>query len=201
MDGHAGFGSREFELALLDDMYDQARSRTEAALRALGATREQATQAKERRRTRSPWSFGDYAAVLGAPLSRRPHAGGGHRLRWPVSVWPELCFEVVEFPGTTLMNEGLNRRDEARAPRLETIEDIKTWAVTLQETEQQFGPLRHADGFHMSWLFKTWKRQIPLGMLTPTGRASCGGWCSTSANSTRREGFRHHRPPTLDQRH
>lgn len=154
MDGHAGFGSREFELALLDDMYDQARSRTEAALRALGATREQATQAKERRRTRSPWSFGDYAAVLGAPLSRRPHAGGGHRLRWPVSVWPELCFEVVEFPGTTLMNEGLNRRDEARAPRLETIEDIKTWAVTLHETEQRFGPLRHADGFHMSWLFK-----------------------------------------------
>lgn len=61
MDGHAGFGSREFELALLDDMYDQARSRTEAALRALGATREQASQAKDRRRTRSPWSVGDFA--------------------------------------------------------------------------------------------------------------------------------------------
>ncbi|MGI8329827.1 hypothetical protein ACRYCC_07660 [Actinomadura scrupuli] len=149
------FGLREFELALLDSMYDEAPIQTEAALHALDANRAEASAAEERRLQIAPCSVADYTRWLGQPVSREPYSEndrGGMWTRWALSTWPYLWFEMLELPKCSLFNVWLTRRDGAPAPRLETAADLAPWSCTHKEVELRFGPTLNVDGFHTSWL-------------------------------------------------
>jgi hypothetical protein len=161
---------REFQLALLDRMYEEAPEQSEAALRSLGATRADAAEAGRRRLRMGThygdgsttrffgWGSTDYLAVLGDPVSRESHdgrrgqgAGGWPVLRWDLPLWPDLWFEVLETPDGFAFDCRLTRKAGLLPPQMGTVEDLKPWSCVYEEVEQRFGPMEHVDGMGPVW--------------------------------------------------
>jgi hypothetical protein len=165
------FGVREFQLALLQRMYEMTPTLSGAALRSLGATRAEAARAEERRllmgtpREYGPlvrsfdWNVADYSAVLGDPASKRPHDGSyGHdgggwlAFNWDLPVWPDLWFEVLEAPNGCTWNCRLTRRAGSKhPPQIDTAEHLMPWSCVYDEVERRFGPLDQVDGMGAVW--------------------------------------------------
>ena len=103
------FGVREFQLALLDSMYDEVPDKVKGALHVLHATRAQSTSAAAELNhmgTRRVYgdlirpndiNTADYARILGDPISIDVLAE--YRiLYWDLPLWPDFWFAVHEAP-------------------------------------------------------------------------------------------------------
>jgi hypothetical protein len=163
----SSFGLREFQLALLDRMHDEAPQRSEAALRWLGATRADAVAAEKRRMGLASdrvlnqvtrwhgWQVETYLAVLGDPMSTEPRdvrQPALQFLRWETPVWPDLWFEVMVLPDGSMFNDQLRRRVGTASPPMESVNDLKPWSCTEHELADRFGPLECVDGWHPCWV-------------------------------------------------
>ncbi|MFE3460530.1 hypothetical protein ACFXKD_23535 [Nocardiopsis aegyptia] len=131
-------GEREFQLVLLRRMADVRPELVEEAVRRLGASRTEMREANRRwqaavRGRRGP---ARHAAVLGPAPWRRTVAVGDlscEARRWPLSLWPDLRFEVVTAPGGAVVQEWLVRPPDSPAPVLRGIGDLRPWSCVIDD--------------------------------------------------------------------
>lgn len=183
------FGLREFQLALLHQMYDEAAAQTEQALRTLGATRAEASSASsEWAKLGSQRVYGnfvrtsdmnvhDYTTILGPPVSTELIAIGNsrfHAFRWELHVWPDPWFEVQEAQDGSTWNNRLTRRTGAAQPELRHIEDMTPWSYVSDEVERTFAPIENIDGMPYGWWVSTFVSPNSAG--SPTQYAACFVW-------------------------
>ncbi|NLU76754.1 hypothetical protein HCC61_29740 [Streptomyces sp. HNM0575] len=149
------FGPREFQLVLLRRMADFQQDRVLEALAELGSGRAEMREANRRwqamlhaqRGRRS--AVGRYRSVLGPPeyTARRPIGDlDCEVLAWPVPLWPDLRFEVLNVPGGGVVTEWLVRAPGAHGPELRTVEDLRPWSCTVDEVARAFAPARPLEG-------------------------------------------------------
>lgn len=183
------FRVREFQLALLDQMYDEAPAQTEQALRTLEATRVDASSAFTEwaqmgsRRIYSNFTrtndmnVRDYTRILGLPTSVKlttTKTGNFRLIRWDLPVWPDLWLEVQEAQDGSTWNHRLTRRDDAATPALTCIEDLTAWSCVSDEVERTFAPIENIDGMPYGWWVSTFVSPNSSG--SPTRYAACFVW-------------------------
>lgn len=163
------FGPREFQFVLLRRMADFQQDLVEEALTELHAGRAEMREANRRwqamlRSSRSRGAIGRYRSVLGPPerTVRRPVGDlDCEALTWPVPLWPDLRFEVVNVTGGGVVTEWLVRAPGAEPASLRTVEDLTPWSCTVDEVARAFAPARPMEGSAPS----RWR----LGFTAPDG--------------------------------
>jgi hypothetical protein len=149
------FGPREFQLVLLRRMADFQQDLVHEALARLDSGRAEMREANRRwqamlhaqRGRRS--AVGRYRSVLGPPenAARRPLGDlDCEVLTWPVPLWPDLRFEVLNVPGGGVVTEWLVRAPGARGPSLRRVEDLRPWSCTVDEVARAFNPAQPLEG-------------------------------------------------------
>ncbi|MEU4731217.1 hypothetical protein [Streptomyces sp. NPDC023588] len=148
------FGRDAFQLVLLRRMSDFQPELADEARRRLGASLADQREANKRwqamvRSPRSRGALARYRSVLGAPESSERRTIGDlecEALLWPVSLWPDLRFEVLAAPDGAVWNEWLVRAPGAPGPVLESPEDLRPWSATVDEVARAFAPVRPMEG-------------------------------------------------------
>ncbi|MEW2140389.1 hypothetical protein AB0892_27995 [Streptomyces sp. NPDC005409] len=157
------FGRDAFQLVLLRRMSDFQPELADEARRRLGASLADQREANKRWQAmvlprtpsgrypqpRSRGALARYRSVLGAPESSERRTIGDlecEALLWPVSLWPDLRFEVLAAPDGAVWNEWLVRAPGAPGPALESPEDLRPWSATVDEVARAFAPVRPMEG-------------------------------------------------------
>jgi hypothetical protein len=149
-----GFGVREFQLVLLRRMADYQPELVEDARAGLDAnsTEMREVNARWQRMVRSRTFPGDaraYQSVLGEPVAVSDRQIGDFSYRskrWRLPLWPELLFEAVTGPGSTLLNSALIRDPGLPPPTLHHRGELTAWSCVIGDVERCFPPARHAEG-------------------------------------------------------
>lgn len=150
-----GFARREFQLVLLRRMADYQPDLVAEAMRSLGASRTEMREVNARwqRIVRSrtfPRGRGRYEAVLGPPLGtgRRRIGDVECEVAWwpPFSLWPDLRFEILVGPNGAVLHEWLVRDDEATAPEVKDVADLRPWSCVVGDLERCFDVVQHHPG-------------------------------------------------------
>ncbi|MFJ9344197.1 hypothetical protein ACIRP0_33705 [Streptomyces sp. NPDC101733] len=150
----APFGPDAFQLVLLRRMADFQPDLADEARRRLGASPAEQREANRRwqamvRSPRARGALARYRSVLGPPESAEPRRIGDlecEALLWPVSLWPDLRFEVLAARNGAVWNEWLVRAPGARGPVLESAGDLRPWSATVDEVARAFAPARPLEG-------------------------------------------------------
>ncbi|MFG2571562.1 hypothetical protein [Streptomyces sp. NPDC048481] len=148
------FTALDFQLVLLRRMADHNPDLVEDARHDLGVSLTQMREANKRWQAmvHSPHTRGTlarYRSVLGEPESRAARRVGDldcEAWLWPVSLWPDLRFEVLLAPTGAVWNEWLVRAPGARPPSLRTLDDLAPWSCTVDEAALAFAPARPLEG-------------------------------------------------------
>ncbi|MEU3658656.1 hypothetical protein AB0E77_02655 [Streptomyces sp. NPDC032940] len=159
------FTPLDFQLVLLRRMADHNPGLVEDARRELGASAADMREANRRWQAmlRSPRSRSSASlphglegmggtpvrTVLGEPESTAPRRIGDlecEARQWRLPLWPDLRFEVLVTDRGVVWNEWLVRAPGARAPRLETLDDLTPWSCTVDEAARAFAPARPLQG-------------------------------------------------------
>ncbi len=135
-----GLARREFCLVLLRRMADVRPDLVAEALPRLEATRAEAHAAHTRWQAlqhapRGPRGLGLRTAVLGPPEELEDRRFGDLDVqvrRWPLPLWPWLCWEVLTGPGGTVLNELLVRAPGSRVPPA-VAGDLRIWEHVLDD--------------------------------------------------------------------
>ncbi|MFG2605579.1 hypothetical protein ACGFT2_18845 [Streptomyces sp. NPDC048514] len=144
----------DFQLVLLRRMADHNPDLVEDARRRLGASVADLRETNKRwqamvRSARSRSAAARYRSVLGEPEAVVPRRIGDmtcEARRWPVSLWPDLRFEVLVGPDGAVWNEWLVRAPGAPPPALATLDDLVPWSCTVDEAARAFAPARPLEG-------------------------------------------------------
>ncbi|MFJ1971111.1 hypothetical protein ACIO93_20775 [Streptomyces sp. NPDC087903] len=153
--GTAGpFTPRDFQLVLLRRMADHNPDLVEDARRGLGASLADMREANKRwqamlRSPRARAAASRYRSVLGPPESVTARTIGDlecEARQWPLSLWPDLRFEVLVAPNGVVWNEWLVRAPGAPAPELHTLDDLTPWSCVVDEAARAFAPARPLEG-------------------------------------------------------
>ncbi|MEU3782516.1 hypothetical protein [Streptomyces sp900129855] len=148
------FTPLDFQLVLLRRMADHNQDLVENARHGLGVSLSQMREANKRWQAmaHSPHARGAlsrYRAALGEPESRAPRRVGDADCEvwvWPVSLWPDLRFELLLAPNGSVWNEWLVRAPGAEPPPLNTLDDLTSWSCTVDEVAAAFAPARPLEG-------------------------------------------------------
>ncbi|MGW2613862.1 hypothetical protein [Streptomyces sp. NPDC001500] len=148
------FTALDFQLVLLRRMADHNPDLVEDARHDLGVSLTQMREANKRWQAmvHSPHTRGAlarYRSVLGEPESRTARRVGDldcEAWLWPVSLWPDLRFEVLLAPTGAVWNEWLVRAPGARPPSLASLDDLAPWSCTVDEAALAFAPARPLEG-------------------------------------------------------
>ena len=119
-----GLARREFCLVLLRRMPDVRPDLVAEALPRLGATRAEAHAAHTRWQAlqhspRAPRGLALRSAVLGPPEELEDRRFGDLDVqvrRWPLPLWPHLCWEVLSGPGGAVLHGHLARAPGSAVP-------------------------------------------------------------------------------------
>lgn len=150
-----GLARREFQLVLLRRMADYQPELVEGALESLGASRTEMREVNARwqRILRSqvfPRGRRRYETVLGPPAGVAEQWFGDVpcEVAWwpPLSLWPDLRFEVLMGPGGSVMHEWLVRPDDGPAPPLDSVADLVPWSCVVGDVDRRFAPVEHQPG-------------------------------------------------------
>ena len=149
-----GFGPDEFQLVLLRRMADFRPELVEQAVRRLGSDRARMREANRRwqamiRSPRSAHGARRYESVLGPAEARVRRRAGDlscTALLWPLSLWPELRFELLLGPGGSVWNEWLVRAPDTTAPLLRTAADLRPWSCVVDDVGAAFPGARPLEG-------------------------------------------------------
>jgi hypothetical protein len=150
----ASFTPLDFQLVLLRRMADHNPDLVDDARRDLGVSLLQMREANKRWQAmlHSPHVRGAlvrYRSVLGEPQSTTSRRVGDLDCEahlWPLTVWPDLCFEVLLTPTGAVWNEWLVRAPGAKSPEPRTLEDLTPWSCTVDEVAGAFAPARPLEG-------------------------------------------------------
>ncbi|KMS67128.1 hypothetical protein ACM01_43855 [Streptomyces viridochromogenes] len=148
------FTPLDFQLVLLRRMADHNPDLVDNARRELGVSLAEMREANKRWQAmvRSPRARGAasrYRSVLGAPESVVTRKVGDLDCAawlWPVTLWPDLRFEVLLAPNGAVWNEWLVRAPGAPGPPLRTLSDLAPWSCTVDEAARAFAPARPLEG-------------------------------------------------------
>lgn len=148
------FTPLDFQLVLLRRMADHNPDLVDNARRELGVSLAEMREANKRWQAmvRSPRARGAasrYRSVLGAPesvLTRKVGDLDCEAWLWPVTLWPDLRFEVLLAPNGAVWNEWLVRAPGAAGPPLRTLSDLTPWSCTVDEAARAFAPARPLEG-------------------------------------------------------
>ncbi|MFF2655029.1 hypothetical protein [Streptomyces sp. NPDC058045] len=144
----------DFQLVLLRRMADHQGELVEDARRELGVSAARMREANRRWQAMAHAAGGRgagrrYRRFLGPPESSTARRIGDldcTALRWPVPLWPDLCFEVLLAPGGAEWNAWLVRAPGASAPVLRSAADLRPWSCTVDEVARAFPPARPLEG-------------------------------------------------------
>lgn len=134
-----GFGEVEFQAVLLRRMQDFRpelvdRARGELGLSAATMRQVNADWQRLLRSRRAPDTLARTVAVLGPAASVRPLRVGELTCtlhRWPLPLWPELRWEVVQADGGGVLQEWLVRPEGARPPALAPGGVLTPWQYVV----------------------------------------------------------------------
>ena len=149
-----GFGPDEFQLVLLRRMADFRPESVEQAVRRLGSDRARMREANRRwqamiRSPRSAHGARRYESVLGPAEARVRRRAGDlscTALLWPLSLWPDLRFELLLGPGGQVWNEWLVRTPAGNPPVLRTVADLRPWSCVVGDVGAAFPGARPLEG-------------------------------------------------------
>ena len=135
-----GLARREFCLVLLRRMADLRPDLVAAALPRIGADRVQAREAHRRWQAlqhspQAPRGLALRTAVLGPPDEVEDRRFGDLDVevrRWPLSLWPNLYWEVLSGPGGAVLNEHLVRAPDSPVPPA-AAGDLRVWEHVLDD--------------------------------------------------------------------
>jgi hypothetical protein len=149
-----GFARREFQLVLLRRMADYNPGLVADARDLLGATPADQRAANRRwqmmnhSRT-APHGMTRLRAVLGPPDETTATEVGDitcETARWPLSLWPDLRYEVLIAPGGAVWNEWLVRAPGAAVPRISAMAGLAPWSCVVGDVAERLPDARPREG-------------------------------------------------------
>ena len=152
-----GLARREFCLVLLRRMADVRPDLVAEALPRLGATRAEAHAAHTRWQAlhhapRAPRGLALRTAVLGPPEELEDRRFGDLDVqvrRWPLPLWPHLCWEVLSGPGGSVLDEHLVRAPGSPVPPARA--GLRVWEHTLDDVAGLPGAVSTDPGVVTRW--------------------------------------------------